>query len=75
MGDVVNYRFYLFSRDGHILEAHVAECDGEGHIRETALSLLVKCKPAVFVEVWDRATLVYRTERPNAQPNLLERLG
>lgn len=60
---MVNYRFFLLGHSNRIFAAHVAQCDSDDSIGETALALLARHDGAAAVEVWLGAKLVLRTER------------
>jgi hypothetical protein len=60
---VVNYRFYILNKHDRITGAHVAECEGDGEIEHTALTLLAEHQASAAVEVWDRDKLVHRVDR------------
>lgn len=59
------YRFYLLDRGDHIRRAREGVCDTAEEIRKTAEQFLTLEDSAVIVtvEVWDRATMVYRLTR------------
>ena len=60
---MTNYRLYLLNRQNHIIEAHVAECEGVDDAQRTARSLLAEHVAAAAVEVWERDKVVFRSER------------
>jgi hypothetical protein len=60
------YRFYLFDRHGHIVEAQEAGCAGAEEIERTARDLLRRAANMIeSVEAWERDQRVYRLDRVN----------
>jgi len=60
------YRFYLFDRDGHIVEAQEIGCADADAIERTARELLRHAASVVeAIEAWERDQRVYRLDRVN----------
>jgi hypothetical protein len=64
------YRFYLLDRGDHIRRAREGVCDTSEDVKRMAEQFLLLEEPSitVTVEVWDRATMVYRLRRAEVGP-------
>ena len=60
------YRFYLFDRHGHIVEAQEVGCGDAEEIERTARDLLRRAASVIeAIEAWERDQRVYRLDRVN----------
>ena len=63
---MATYRFYLFDRHGHIVEAQELGCGDVEAVERTARELLRSAASVIeAIEAWERDQRVYRLDRVN----------